>query len=308
VLFADIPGFTAIASKLDAEDVHDMLNALWTKLDAIIKAHGGMIDKHMGDGLMALFGAKTGREEDPEHAVRAALELQACIRQFKPAREMAPVQMRVGIHTGMVVLGQMGSTREFTATGDAVNIASHFEREAPPGGILISHETYQQVCGLFDVEVMPALTLKGKAETLQAYRVLHAKLHPVSLRNRGIQGIDWQMVGRKKELGRLQNVFRSVLQEGRARVFTLLGEPGIGKSSLVREFQNWVELLPDNVRLLIARATPETATVPFAPIRDLFWSRFQILENDPARSRERNLRRNVRVHQRVGARQEQRQI
>src|SRR6185369_755215 len=123
VLFADFAGYTAFAHGRDAEDVRDYLIALWTKLDGIIIAHGGVIEKHIGDAVMAMFGAKQAREEDPGQAVRAALAMQAALEQFKPEGAQPVLQLRIGIHTGLVVVGPLGASGEFAATGDAVNLA-----------------------------------------------------------------------------------------------------------------------------------------------------------------------------------------
>jgi len=133
VLFADVSGFTAMAEALDPEEVRNVMHTLWARLDAVIIAHGGIIDKHIGDEVMALFGAPTAHENDPERAIRAALAMQAELREFVDTSsggstvDTAPVaslQIRIGIHTGPVWLGTVGTTAEYTAMGDTVNLAS----------------------------------------------------------------------------------------------------------------------------------------------------------------------------------------
>jgi class 3 adenylate cyclase len=121
---------------------------------------------------MAVFGARQAREEDPEQAVRAALELQCRLREGQQSSNWLPLQMRVGIHTGLVVIGPLGGTGEFAATGDTVNLANRLEQHAPEGGVLISHDTYRHVYGSFDVQRLPPLPVKGKPEPLQTYLVL----------------------------------------------------------------------------------------------------------------------------------------
>src|SRR5205807_191045 len=140
VLFADFSGFTAFSDKLDAEEVRDYMVSVWDRLDSVLQAHGGTIEKHIGDAIMAVFGAKQAREEDPEQAVRAALAMQSCVGQVQDAGARLPLQMRIGIHTGLVVVGPLGDTGEFAATGDTVNVANRLEQSAPVGGVLISQD------------------------------------------------------------------------------------------------------------------------------------------------------------------------
>jgi adenylate cyclase len=136
VLFADVSGFTALSETIDAEEVLETINALWQRLDGVITEHGGSIDKHIGDAVMALFGAPVAHEDDPEQAIRAALRMQAELARFRPAAAGAadwpPLQVRIGINTGPVLLGAVGTTDEYTAIGDAVNVASRLEHIAPP--------------------------------------------------------------------------------------------------------------------------------------------------------------------------------
>jgi len=281
VLFADLSGFTTFAHKLDPEEVRDYVVSLWNRLDAIIKARGGTVEKHIGDAIMAVFGARQAREDDPQQAVRAGLELQDALRESQQGGEQVPLLMRVGIHTGLVVLGPLGSTGEFAATGDTVNVANRLEQKAPLGGVLISHDTYRHVYGSFDVQSLPPLSLRDKPDPLQAYLVLRARSQSLARTLRGVEGVGTETIGREPELKRLQSAFMSVMEERELHVFTVVGEAGIGKSRLVNEFQKWVELLPQTVRLFYGRATPEMAGLPFALMRDVFASRFEIQETDP---------------------------
>jgi class 3 adenylate cyclase len=130
ILFGDVSGFTSLSETMDPEVVADTMNALWQRIDAAIVSHGGSIDKHMGDGVMALWGAGEAREDDPERAIRAGLEMRAELAAFREAQGL-PLAMRVGIHTGAALLGGVGTAGEFSAMGDAVNLASRWRALRP---------------------------------------------------------------------------------------------------------------------------------------------------------------------------------
>ncbi len=281
ILFADFSGFTSFAARLDPEDLRDKMNSIWTKLDSIVIAHGGMPEKHRGDAIMAVFGGRRSREEDPAEAVRAALAMQAWLKSTKPGKELVGLQMRIGIHTGLVVVGPEDHTGEFLV-GDSVNLASRLEQNAPVGGILISRETYRHVFGIFDVQAMPLLTVKGKSEAFETYLVLRAKSRGLALQIRSILGVETEMIGRQTELAQLQEKFKLAMYERVSQFTMVVGEAGIGKSRLFFEFHKKTELLPQYFRLFCGRATTEITSLPFTLIRDLFSARFQIQESDPA--------------------------
>ena len=280
VLFADISGFTAMSEGLDAEDISNFINALWERLDAAILAHGGSIDKHIGDEVMALWGVQRVREDDPEQAIRAALTLQAEVRTYAASSSRA-IQMRIGINTGIALLGKVGSTAEFTALGDTVNMASRLQRAAPAGGILISRDTYRHVRGLFDVQPQTPLAIRGKAEPILTYTVERARPPTFRPGTRGVEGVEVRMVGRAAELMQLQDAFDTAIRTSETGMMTIVGDPGVGKSRLLDEFTTWVEAEPEPVCLFKARAVPHTAGTPYMLLHNLFANRFNILENDP---------------------------
>src|SRR6267142_2818204 len=284
VLFADFSGFTSFAHKRDVEDVRDFMSSVWAKLDAIIASHGGTTEKHIGDAIMAVFGAKQAREEDPTQAVRAALEMQASVKQFALESTIAPLQMRIGVHTGLAVVGPLSSLGELAVTGDTVNLASRLQASAPTGGVLLSHDTYRHVHGFFDVQTLPPFEVKGRPEPVQAYVVLRAKPRALAMQFRGIlrgiEGVQAEMVGREKELKFLQSALQAVIDEQDSQVITITGEAGIGKSCLLSQFEEWVELRPDNIRIFYGRANRQTAGLPFSLMRDVFANRFEIQDSD----------------------------
>ncbi len=294
VLFADVSGFTAMSETMDPEELRDTMNVLWAHLDKLILAHNGTIDKHMGDGVMALFGAPTAHERDPEQAIRAALAMQAEVREFTGAAgaqnasvragtgSIPPLQIRIGIHTGPVLLGAVGTTGEYTAMGDTVNLARRLQEAAPVGGVLISHDTYRHVRGVFSVWMMEPISVKGKTEPVPIYLVLRARPRAFRLASRGVEGIETRMVGREAELARLQEALRTAMKERQAQIITIMGEAGVGKSRLLYEFDNWVALLLERIHYFKGRADERMSHLPYFLFRDLFSFRFEIQDNDPA--------------------------
>ncbi|MBN1873917.1 MAG: tetratricopeptide repeat protein [Anaerolineae bacterium] len=293
VLFADVSGFTAMSEKLDAEDVYEILNVVWFRLDRVIVEHGGRVDKHTGDGVMALWGVETTREDDAEWAVRAALAMQCELGHFelrvkdlvarlKLQGFVLDVRMRIGISTGPVLLGEVSTTGEFSAIGDTINVASRLQEVAPVGGVLIAHTTYSQVRGIFDMQSQDPLCLKGKTDPLQTYWVQCAKPRAFRMSTRGVEGIETSMVGRDVELRVLQDAYRAVVEQVATQVVTVVGDAGVGKSRLLYEFENWLTFLPEQVYYLKGRATPEMQSSPYSIIRDMFAYRFAIRESDNA--------------------------
>ena len=196
VLFADVSDFTAFSENRDAEDVANLVNQLWTRADWIIQEYGGRIDKHIGDAVMALWGTETAREDDAERAVRAALRIQEI---FKDGVGPLPIRLKIGINSGQVLLSTIGTQGEFTAMGDTVNTASRLVHAANGGEILISHNTYQLVRGLFEVHKQTPLMVKGKTEPLQTYVIQRMKPRAFRIGRRGVEGVSTRMVGRKTE-------------------------------------------------------------------------------------------------------------
>jgi class 3 adenylate cyclase/tetratricopeptide (TPR) repeat protein len=280
VLFADIAGFTALSDRMDPELVAELMNELWVAVDGAIECHGGQIDKHIGDAVMGVWGATGAREDDPERAVRAALDLRDAFDRFKADHDL-DIAVRIGVNTGPVLFGAVGTAGERTATGDAVNVASRVEGLAPHGEVLVSHDTYRHVRGIFDVRPRDPAVVKGKSEPLRTYVVEQAKARAFHLRTRGVEGIETRMVGRDGEMAVLQDAFLGVVTEGTARVVTVVGEPGAGKSRLLDEFAIWLDLRPEVVLYLKGRSVPDHENVPRGLLRELFSYRFEIFDDDP---------------------------
>jgi class 3 adenylate cyclase/predicted ATPase len=279
ILFADVKGFTAMSETMDSEEVGDLMNALWREMDAIIAEYGGLIDKHMGDAVMALWGVDKAREDDPEQAIRAALAMNSRLTELSAAQHVN-LAMRIGISTGPVLLGIFGTAAEFSAIGDTVNLASRLEHAAPVGGILISNDTYCHVRGVFDVQPQEPITVKGKSEPVRTYVVLRAKTRVFRVATRGVEGIETRMIGRDSELQTLKDTFHHAMTSIKTHIVTVVGDAGLGKSRLLYEFDKWIELLPEEVFFFKGRSRIETQHIPYAVIRDMFAFRFDILDSD----------------------------
>ncbi|HEY1278681.1 MAG TPA: AAA family ATPase, partial [Acidimicrobiales bacterium] len=236
------------------------------------------VDKHIGDALMAVWGMGSTREDDPERAVRAGLAMQEMLSGLDVSAGLA---MRVGINTGPAHLGSVGVGDEITAMGDTVNVASRVEGLAPIGGVLVTHDTYRHIRGIFDVEPRDPVRVKGKAEPLRTYAVQSAKERRFWMASRGVEGVETRMVGRQRELSELQREFERVVDGPEARFVTVVGDAGIGKSRLLYEFEDWIELHPATAYFFKGRATATRQAVTFGLLRDLLSDRFGIFDTDP---------------------------
>jgi class 3 adenylate cyclase/tetratricopeptide (TPR) repeat protein/predicted Ser/Thr protein kinase len=306
VLFADLAGLAALTEGQDAEDVSELMNSAWPLVDRAVESHGGMVDKRVGETLVALWGAREAREDDPERAVRAALAMQSAVAEFVASNvTCAPAElkrekdggstsggrtsgnggparlMRVGVSTGLVVLGEVGATGEVTVTGDPVRLASRLLQAAPVGSVLVSHDTYRHVRGVFSVHPPDTLAAAGRSDPVQFYQVKRAKPRAFRVQTRGVEGVETRMVGRKGELRRLTDALETVFEERELRVVTVVADAGLGKSRLLYEFSNWLELLPDLWYVFNGRAGESTQGLPYALVRDVFSFRFEIQDSDP---------------------------
>jgi class 3 adenylate cyclase/predicted ATPase len=302
VLFADVSGFTAMAEAMDHEIVSSVINSLWSRVDKAIRDHGGRIDKHIGDAVMALFGTPTVREDDPERAIRAALQIQAEVQGWKKEfsdsiygqqSKNQNIQLRIGINTGPALLGTVGTIGEYTAIGSTVNLANRLENAAPVGGILISHDTYQHVRGIFDVTILEPITVKGKSEPIQVYTINGVRPRSFRVPTRGVEGIETRTIGREEELAKMKSAFEQVGEQHRMQLINIVAEAGTGKSRLLYEFTKWLDIQEQSLHLFKGRATQEMAQIPYALLRDIFSSSFEIQDNDRAAVARQKLKRGI---------------
>jgi len=238
-LFADVVGSTSLAEKMDAEDWTALMNRAFDRLSPSIYKFEGTIARLMGDALLAFFGAPVTHEDDPLRAVRAALDMLTVAKEFAQgvqAQYHFDFQIRVGINTGLVVVGEVGSDLkyEYTAMGDAVNLAARMQTAARPGTALISENTYRYIMPAVDANDLGPIEVKGKAEPVRVYEVKGLKAEPG--RMRGVAGLESPMVGRDAELDVLTRLSSGV-REGKGHAVVIDGEPGLGKSRLIAEWK-----------------------------------------------------------------------
>ncbi len=279
VLVADLSGFTAMSELMDAEEVGDTVNALWERLDNVVNAWGGQVDKHTGDGLIALFGMPDAREDDGERAVQAGLDMQMELALFNQSwsNRLHPIlRMRIGVHCGPVFVGKVGSSETFTAVGETIALASRIQEFAPTGAVVISEDVYTHIQSHFEVmswEVpgLPTALYEVKREKRQTARLGEREMFAARL------------VGRTAELEHLQHAWEDVSLNNTAHVVGLVGAAGLGKSRLLQEFERWLDLQPTAVSFLTARVYQHNGQWPCILLQDLFTSHFNIyMQSSPA--------------------------
>ena len=291
LLFLDLAGHTELIQGLDPEEIVETIDRALARLAEPVRQRGGRIVRFQGDGFKAVFGLPTAHEKDPDHAIRAALDIlaetQAIAAELAAARGRPGFMARIGIDTGLVLIGE-GAEGEDSVTGLPVNLAARLEGLAEPGTVLISHHTYQHVRGVFDMQALPPVEVRGFAQPVPTYRILRPKARSFRTRRRGVEGIETRMIGRDTEMNRLQAIYTALVEGGRGRVVTVVGEAGLGKSRLLYEFENWGDLQPVNVQLYRGRARQETQQLPFGLLRDVFVFRCGIFDDDePAAVRDK---------------------
>jgi len=247
VLFVDICDYTVLAEEMDSEDLFDLVQKVIRMLVEKVYEYEGTVDKILGDGLMALFGAPIAHENDAERAVRAAMDMQAEIANYNQYLKEGVnfgLQLHVGLNSGTVVVGSVGSNMlmDYTAIGDTVNLANRLEEVAEAGMVLVSESVFRSCKALFDFHLIPSLILKGISKEVPGYRLLGIKSRQGSVR--GLEGLRAPLVGRDVELQCLKNVVQSLLNQREGQFVLITGEAGIGKSRLTSELKAQIEHTP----------------------------------------------------------------
>ena len=285
VLFADVVDFTMLSGQLDPEDMREVMNEYFAAWRSAIEDEGGVVEKFIGDAVVAVFGLNRAHEDDPHRAVRAALALGRSLEDLNrrlDRRYGIELSMRVGIDTGEVVISTLGERGDgdYVVVGDRVNRAARIQASAPPGGILLSADTGRHIRGSFGLRLVEGLQLKGFEDAVDAFLVVSGENQGFWLETRGIEGVATTTVGRELELGRLDKLFADVVDDRSHLLVTVLGDAGIGKSRVIRDFESNLANLPDGVWLLRGRAAPASEHVPNGLMRGIFAERLDIHDSD----------------------------
>jgi class 3 adenylate cyclase/tetratricopeptide (TPR) repeat protein len=262
VLFADVTGSTALGEQLDPESLRRVLARYFETASGCLERHGGTVEKFIGDAVMAVFGVPTVHEDDALRALRAASDLRGSLVTLNGELERdygVSLQLRTGVNTGEVVTG----TEERLATGDAVNVAARLEQAAQPGEILIGEQTLRLTRDAIEAELVESLSLKGKADLVQAFRLLRVIEGAPAFDRR----LDAPLVGRREELALMLAAFDRAVVERRCALLTVLGPPGIGKSRLASEL---AALLADKGTVLSGRCLPYGDGITYWPLAEIF--------------------------------------
>lgn len=240
VMFADLSGFTSLSESLDPEVVRSLQTELFAEMSAAIQRLDGFVEKYVGDAVMAVFGAPVAHDEDPERAVSAAILLHEKIGALSErwmARIGRPLALHIGINTGPVVAGHIGSNpaATYAVTGDTVNAAARLQSAAESGQTLISRSTYMLTQHAFEFEELGPLPVKGKAQPMAAFRLVGALAAPHAVRGLQVHGLATSLVGRDSELRVLWQAFEA-MRSGQSQQVRIVAEAGTGKSRLLSEF------------------------------------------------------------------------
>lgn len=234
VLFADLVGFTTLSEHLDPEPVKRLIDSCFERMVQVVSEFGGRVDKILGDGMLVLFGAPVAHEDDPERAVRAGLRMQRVLAEHVSEHGLAGgegIRMRVGINSGEVLVGTLAGT-DYTAMGDAVNLASRLQAAAPPGGVLVGSATHALTSHTFEYESRGEVQVKGREQPEHTWLALEATA-PAGVIRRQRKVVDF--VGRAPELAMADAAIALVLQHGRGMVLNVIGDSGVGKSRYLDE-------------------------------------------------------------------------
>lgn len=282
VLFTDTASFTSLAEKLDPEDVHQIMDRCFELITGAVHRFEGTINQYTGDGVMALFGAPIAHEDGPRRAIHAALAIQQGLREFSKelqARRGFELQMRIGLNTGLVVVGKIGDDlrMDYTAVGDTTNVAARMQQLARPGSVVVSEATHKLIDGFFDMLDLGVQQVKGHTP-VQTFEVLRPRNRRARLDVAVERGLT-PLIGREREFSFLCDTFQQA-KTGHGQVVLLTGEAGIGKSRLLLELRRALEHAGEQVTWLEGRCISFGQSIPLLPIIDQLREHFGIEEID----------------------------
>ena len=293
VLFADLVGFTAASEDRDAEETRELLSRYFDTARTVIERYGGTVEKFIGDAVMALWGAPIAREDDPERAVRAALDLVDGVRALGSEVGASELRARAGVLTGEAAV-TLGAEGQGMVAGDLVNTASRIQSEAEPGSVLVGEATKRAAEAAVVFEDAGAHTLKGKSEPLQLWQAVRV----IGLRGGAARStaLEPPFVGRDRELRLVKELFHASSEDRRGHLVSVVGIGGIGKSRLAWEFEKYIDGLAGDVWWHSGRCLAYGDGVAFWALAEMVRGRAGIVEDEEAASARAKLRVAIEEH------------
>jgi class 3 adenylate cyclase/tetratricopeptide (TPR) repeat protein len=297
VMFCDMEGFSALTEKLGSEETYALMDQVYEILIHKVHDYEGIVNELTGDGIMALFGAPIALEDAPQRAIRSALAIHREITGFsdriKQGKGIPPLKMRIGIHTGPVVVGTLGNDLrvEFKAVGDTVNLASRMEGLAEPGTTYVTEDTFKLTEGFFRFESLGRKAVKGKEEPVKVYQVIAASTRRTRFDVSAERGLT-PFVGRERELELLLDGFERV-KAGKGQAFSIVSEAGVGKSRLLYEFRK--AIANEDVTFLEGRCLSYSRGVAYHPVIDILKSNFDIHEGEEYQETKEKVKRGLNL-------------
>ena len=287
-IFIDLVGYTALSEQLDPEDLRLLQRRYQNLALTVMERFGGFVSQFQGDGVVVYFGYPVAHENDAERAVRAALEflhrLQNLDTNVRDGSDF-PLTARIGIHTGLVLIGPellSGGVAEFSAIGEAVNLAARLQAEAPPGGAVVSQETAQLIEGRFTFEDLGPRAIKGLSRKIGIYKIVAPIQTSASAGGSLPFGVT-PMVGRQSSVERILTRRRIARDERRCQTVVIIGDAGIGKTRIVREFCNQSELAETTI--IQANCHELFLNTPLYPLASFLWARIGLVPEDDVDAR-----------------------
>jgi class 3 adenylate cyclase/predicted ATPase len=298
VMFCDMEGFTPLVERLGPEEAYAIMDQVYEILIHKVHDYEGTVNEMTGDGIMALFGAPIALEDAPQRTIRSAManhrEMGIFSDKIRQEKEgIPPLRMRIGIHTGPVVVGTLGNDLrvEFKAVGDTVNLASRVESLALPGATYVTEETFRLTEGLFRFEALGQKEVKGKKEPVTIYRVIAPSTRRTRFDVSAERGLT-PFVGRERELELMLDGFQRA-KAGRGQAFSIMAEAGVGKSRLLYEFRK--AITNENVTFLEGRCLSYGKGVAYHPVIDILKASFDIREGDGGAEINEKVKRSLKV-------------
>ena len=297
VMFCDMEGYTSLTEKLGPEEAYSMMDQVYEILIHKVHDYEGTVNELTGDGIMALFGAPIALEDAPQRAIRSALaihrEMSKFSDQLKSESKIHLIKMRIGIHTGPVVVGTLGNDLrvEFKAVGDTVNLASRMESLAEPGTTFVTEDTFKLTEGFFRFEALGEKQIKGKEEPIKVYQVIAPSTRRTRFDVSAERGLT-PLVGRERELELLLDGFERA-KSGKGQAFSILSEAGVGKSRLLYEFRKTI--VNQDITFLEGKCLSYSRGVAYHPVIDILKSNFDIHEGEGDQEIREKVKRGLRL-------------